>query len=308
MIETGDLTQDQLDTRFYSYFTKKAAKQKHAGKKRVPVQDCIHNQTGECADAESNLKVIRFDEENKRYVYTVNIKDEDVIQTHIPCAKCKNFRKPSKSFAPDKEDIRDHFFKGSVWWEYKKIKKWNWTEARNAVKKFKKRFKGTIITEAFPMQSIRASDIRNWILSKQKNDGFLPDILLIDYPDILLPEQNKEYRHQENEKWMLLRQISQEFNCCVVAATQADSKSYGKDNLSLQNFSEDKRKYSHVTHFFAINKTRYESENGCSRFSALLLREDMIEVGKQVTLIQNLNISNPFVSTFLGKMPVITEN
>lgn len=306
MIETGDLTQDQLDTRFYSYLTNKAAKYKHAGMRRIAVPDCIHNQTGECTEAKSDLVVVRFDEEKRQYVYTADIKDDEVIKTHIPCSVCKNLRRASDGFA-DPEDNREHFFKGSVWWEFKKIEMWNWSEAKNAVRKFKKRFKGKIITEAFPMQSIRASDVRNWILSKQKNDGWLPDIVLIDYPDIMLPEQNKEYRHQENEKWMILRQISQEFNCCVVATTQADSKSYGKDNLSLQNFSEDKRKYSHVTHFFAINKSRYESENGCSRFSALLLREDMIEIGKQVTLIQNLNVSNPFVSTFFGKMPVITE-
>ncbi len=297
MLETGDLTQDQLDTRFYSYFTKKAFREKHAGTKSIPVLDCIFNQTCECPQALAVEPVIRQSNDNGRYVYNVDIKDKDVLKGHQRCIECwkdRSTRYTSK-------------FKGSIWWERQKIGVWDFAEAKKAIKNFNRWYKGKIITEAFPMQSMKASDVRNWCINKQKQDGFIPDVLIVDYPDILLPESGKEYRHQENEKWMILRQISQEFHNCVIVATQADAKSYNRDSLQLANYSEDKRKYSHVTHFYAINKTQTEEELGCSRLSTLLLREDSVKVSEQVTLLQNLNISHPNTASFMGRAPGLQQ-
>ena len=294
MLETGDLTQDQLDSRFYSYFTGKANKEKNAGNRIISVMDCLKNQTGECPDCTVDSPIIRMGQKGK-YVFTVDVKDRDVLKNHSPCIQCYSDR-----------ERRDDF-KGSVWWQEKKIGQWTWDEAKRTVTKFKKRFKGEILSEAFPMQSMKASDIRNWVINKQKYDGKLFDIIIVDYPDILLPEGNREFRHQENEKWMILRQISQEFHCCVIASTQANAKAYNRDKLTLDNYSEDKRKYSHVTHFYAINKNKFEPHYGCSRFSTLMLREDSIGITNEVTLLQNLNVCNPCTKSFFGYMPLITD-
>ena len=291
MIETGDLTQDQLDLRFYSYLTNKAYKEKNTGSKIVPTLDCLHNQLCDCADCEADTPVVQA--VNGKHFYTLDIKDKDILESHPVCIKCYRDRAENRKF------------KGSVWWIEKEIKQWKWQEVKDRVERFHHRFKGKIVTEAFPMDSIKASDIRNWCIKKQRQEGWTPDVLICDYPDILAPESNKEFRHQENEKWKILRRISQEFHCCVIVATQANSKAYNRESLTLENFSEDKRKFSHVTHFFAINKTAHESRSGCSRLSTLLLREDYIEISNQVTLVQNLNVSNPNVYNFFGRMPRI---
>ena len=296
MIETGDLTQNQLDLRFYSRFTGKTSRDRNVGLRNIPIPDCVLNQTGECEHSTVHSPILSKNEENGRYFYTVNIKDKDTLLQHTPCIECY-------------KDLDTRFtkFQGSVWWQQQQIDKWNWHEAKKAVHKFQRRYKGKLITEAFPMRSIKASDIRRWVINKQKNEGWVPDVLIIDYPDILLPEGNGESRHQENEKWMILRSISQEFHNCVIVSTQADSKSYNRDSLSLDNFSEDKRKYSHVTHFFAINKNKYEPMFGCSRFGALLLREDDLQITQQVTLLQNLSICQPCAFSFFGRMPSVKQ-
>ncbi len=291
MLETGDLTQDQLDTRFYSYFTKKVNKDKYVGKHKHPVLDCLLNQTCECEHAKVDSPVVIVDDRGK-YKFIPDYKEEEIIESHVPCIECYKDR-----------FLRYKKFKGSIWWEMKHVNKWSWREAERKAIRFKKRYKGRIITEAFPMQSVSASDIRNWCINKQKQEGFVPDVLIIDYPDILAPETQKDYRHQENEKWMILRRISQEFHNCVIVATQADANSYNKDTLQLSNYSEDKRKYGHVTHFFGINKTANEEELGCCRFSTLLLREDSVQVSKQVTLLQNLKIGHPMIASFFGRVP-----
>ena len=291
MIETGDLTQDQLDIRFCSYMTKKASRERYVGEHISPVLDCLLNQMGECDHCKSTTPVVAEDDRGAvRFI--VDIEDDDVLLAHTPCTECHKDR-----------FLRYNKFKGSIWWEKKNIEQWTWPEVKRRTMKFKKRYKGKLITEAFPMRSVTASDIREWCINKQRQEGFVPDVLIVDYPDILLPESNKEYRHQENDKWMTLRRISQEFHNCVIVATQADAKSYNRETLQLDNYSEDKRKYGHVTHFFGVNKTQKEEMLGCCRFSTLLLREDSVQVAKQVTLLQNLKIGQPNIVSFFGKVP-----
>lgn len=287
-IQTGDLTHDQLDTRIANDIAGGSLKEERAGKYYAPVMDCIRNQLGNCSQHPSEAIIAKG---KSNYYFTVDTENKSVLQSHKRCIECyKDLEKREK-------------FKGSIWWEEKETQPWTWGQLLNKVKKFKKRFHGEIITQAFPMQTVKMSDIRNWLLQKQKQDGKLFGLVLIDYPDIMLAEKDKEYRHGENEKWMQARRISQEFHNCVVLVTQANSKAFGKDTLKLDNFSEDKRKFSHVTHFYAINKSETEEKFGAFRLGALMLREDSIQVTKQVTVLQDLRISKSYVSSFYGRVP-----
>jgi hypothetical protein len=91
---------------------------------------------------------------------------------------------------------------------------------------------------------------------KANDPDFIPDVILIDYPDIMAPENpKKEVRHQEGDKWKIARHLSQKYHACVIMCTQADADSYGKEYLSLKNFSETKNKYGQVTAFIGLNRT-----------------------------------------------------
>ena len=85
------------------------------------------------------------------------------------------------------------------------------------------------------------------ILQKWKREGFIPDLILIDYADLIVSNTKVDVRHQIDGIWKQLRGLSQEYNCLIVSPTQADAKSYETDLLTLKNFSEDKRKFAHVT-------------------------------------------------------------
>jgi len=289
IIETGDLTQDQLDSRINSCLTLKTHRESKTGTHLVPVMDCLLNQFGDC-DKNPSDNVIINNLTSNRKEFIDDITNKDFIRSHTPCIECY------------KDRAKRNKFQGSIWWREKQVEQWSWGEARKRAEAFRNRFKGEIITECFP--SIKMSMVRDWVINKQKQYGWTPDILIVDYPDITEPENDREEkRHQENKKWRLGRQMSQEFHNCVIFATQADAKSYGKSNLKLENYSEDKRKYSHVTHFLAINKTDEEELMGCSRMSTLLLREDSVQIGKQVTILQELVTSRPYVGSFFGYVP-----
>lgn len=93
--------------------------------------------------------------------------------------------------------------------------------------------------------------IERWI-----GDGWIPDVVVIDYADLLSPPPGYVEREAINQTWKELRSISQMLHCLLVTATQADARSYGKDMLTMANFSEDKRKNAHVTGMIGINPGR----------------------------------------------------
>jgi hypothetical protein len=134
----------------------------------------------------------------------------------------------------------------------------------------------------------------------ERSDGFVPDVILIDYVDIMAAESKTEFRHQENEKWLRLRGLSTSRHALVVTATQADAKSYTSDTLSIANFSEDKRKFAHVTAMYGLNQDRHgrEKELGIMRLNQLVVRESEFSVNNQVRILQNLRRGQACLSSF----------
>ena len=99
------------------------------------------------------------------------------------------------------------------------------------------------------------------------SEGFIPDLIAIDYPEIMGEDIIED--RPENRKWKGLRALSQIYHCLVLAPTQADAESYGKRTLGLKNFTEDKRKYSHVTCMLSLNQLEWESVAGVLRLGKL---------------------------------------
>lgn len=109
-----------------------------------------------------------------------------------------------------------------------------------------------------------------WATEKQ----FVPDVIVIDYADILAVEsERKESRDQVNDTWKALRRLSQERHALVLTATQANAQSYGAGTQSMKHFSNDKRKLAHVTGMFALNQTDDEKEAQVMRLNWIVLRE-----------------------------------
>ena len=296
MIETGDLSREDLDTRFNSCWTKKVSYERDVGYHFVPKMDCIYNQLNECPHAKAKELVAAKDtNDSNKIKFNVDISDPEIIQSHDVCIDCWKDR--------EKRNI----FRGSIWWKYEHIDQWTWGEVTQKLNRFRKWHKGSIVTEAFPMYQAKASDIHDWCMDKWKQESRTFDVVIVDYPDILLPERNVDFRHQENEKWMILRQISQKFDCAVIAPTQADAKSYNKDTIKTENFSEDKRKFGHVTHFLGLNKTEQEDRLGCCRMDRLMLRSESAAIVSQATVLQHLAVDNPYIASFFGRVPAINK-
>jgi len=127
-----------------------------------------------------------------------------------------------------------------------------------------------------------------------------PDMIIVDYPDILAPEIQGTLRDQENDKWAKLRGLSEMRHCLVLVGTQADAASYKKNWLHLDNFSEDKRKYGHVTAMIGLNQDPggREKKLKMMRLNKLVVREEDFVSSEGIVVLQNLNRGQPYLSSF----------
>lgn len=160
--------------------------------------------------------------------------------------------------------------------------------------------KSNLRISTHPNSSISVSGIRNVIDGWEREDGWVPDVIVVDYADILAPEAGyTESRDQINASWKAMRRMSQELHCLVVTATQANAQSYKVNTIDRSNFSEDKRKFAHVTGMIGINQDETEKENNIIRLNWVVLRESGFSTKKCVFAAQCLALASPLVrSTF----------
>ena len=172
--------------------------------------------------------------------------------------------------------------------------------AKKVIKEFfiknKRRFK----LSTHPSRTLTISEIDNILGLWERRDNFVADLLILDYIDISAPEVNMEFRHQENDKWMRFRGLTQKRHLLGITVTQADADSYTKDRLSFKNFSEDIRKYAHVTAMYGLNqdKNDREKEIGIMRINEIVIREDAFLSSNEVHVLQNLRRGQPCLSSY----------
>jgi hypothetical protein len=173
-------------------------------------------------------------------------------------------------------------------------------EAVEAYKEFfithKRRFK--LSTHA--SYSLTVPEIESKLQAWKRDDGFVPDVVVIDYADLLIAPGVKDERDKQHQVWGKLRGVSQNWHCLLVTATQADADSYSKSVLSEKNFSEDKRKHGHVTAEFGLNQDPKgrEKKLGIMRLNKIMIREGDKTLNSEVVVLQNLNKGQPIIESY----------
>lgn len=296
--QAGDMSKEEQLKRICIYLAKKSNIEMYCEKMFEPVRDCILHQLDICRREEreadepnlfANLSTSgkepleKITEANIRKTISLNHikaawKD---YKDHMPCTNCRKFR-------------------GTVWVkEIPSVDPLETNQAEKQIKSFfikhKRSFK--LSTHSNSTLSVKESSAIMDIWEKQED--FVPDVILYDYPDIMIDPTN-EFRHKQNEIWKALRGVSQKRHALVICVTQADANSYEKDLLSLKNFSEDKRKFGHVTAFYGLNQDPKgrEKELGIMRINEIVVREGDFNTSNQIYVLQNLRRGRPFLTSY----------
>ena len=289
-IQAGDMTERDFLRRMGVYFSRINTKESSCQNRYIPVKDCILNQLDECdrRDRASDFGV--FDGGITKQQIRQEITKQEYIEAYkdnpeyVPCRNCPLYKT-----------------NGALW--YKKLpdcEPLTSTQAINITKRKLGRYAKNFRLSTYANMTLSVQGVDALLQEWRKTEQWIPDVIIIAYADLLVPGIKMEYRHQQNHIWKELRRISQQTNALVITATQADANSYDRDTLTLKNFSEDKRKFAHVTAFWGMNqdKTGREKTLGILRFNELLAREGVMESGKQVAVLQCLDIGRPYLGSF----------
>lgn len=94
---------------------------------------------------------------------------------------------------------------------------------------------------------------------------------------------------------MECRGLAQKWHALLVSATQADAASFNRPTMDESNFSEDKRKFGHVTGMLGINQTPDEKDRGVQRLNWIVLREDEFSTARCVHVAGCRSIARPVI-------------
>lgn len=160
---------------------------------------------------------------------------------------------------------------------------------------------GEIKLITLPRFSASIEDIIMYMDNLRYYEGFVPDVVIVDYADILKPSKNSardEYRHRLNDIWMRLASLAHEYNISVWTATQTNRDGLQGD-IELANIAEEFRKIAHCSMLIAINQKKAEREEGVVRLKALIKRDDSISDADEAVVLQQMQIGKFYLDSKL---------
>lgn len=265
-----EMGKEKRDRRLFQAITGLPLRVPDSGLLTVPCWDCELNQKGMCN---------RRDRQNH-----IAIRNEqgELISRTIPAG-----------YRPCHIDDCDGF-KVAIWHREEKVSPITWQKAWHKAQHLisdlgNARFK----VQSLPANHAYLEDIEAHLDIWESVEGFVPDVLVIDYPALLKVKGNLQPRDRVDTIWSTLRGLSQKRNCYLLAATQAGGKEtikrrdQGRD-LGQGDVAEDSRIIGHVEAMLKIDQTEEENELGVVRVSKSAERHEDYKISKQVIVLQVL--------------------
>lgn len=142
---------------------------------------------------------------------------------------------------------------------------------RSKIKSFEKR-PGLIIKQ-FPTGQLTIPELRAYLDALEGTANFMPDLLIIDYPDLM--QFDAKFERQELSRiYKELRGIGVERNIAVAAVTQANREAEYSKSVQGKHVGKDFDKLATVDVFLTYSQTEAEHELNLARLFVGKGRED----------------------------------
>ena len=288
--QAGDLTEGQFLRRIGIHIAGRSDTETYCRAHWRPIGDCVFNQINECTRGDRNCTFGVFEEtvdgyKSNRLSYTSYdelVKAAEDNPDYRPCdsAGCGR-RWPAVWLVEEPETMP-----------------LTGRSAQRVVGRFFERYRRRFKLATYASGMLDISEVESCLDEWERADDFVPDVIVVDYAD-LMTARASDFRHMQNEIWKGLRSLSQKKHALVVTATQADAASYRANSLTMSNFSEDKRKFAHVTAMFGLNQSPdgREKQLGIMRINELVVREGAA-LQTDVTVLQDLRRGRPCLESF----------
>lgn len=234
-----------------------------------PCFDCQRNQDGTCTKVERTNRITLITNDNK------GKPDFGNALNYKPCTVCRGAKG----------------FKVASWYEVIKRDAISLHKVVKHIKGFTEMHGHGLRIKAYPAYSANLSNVKKDLDVLEYADGFVPDVIVIDYADILAPESKySEGREKIDETWKALKNLAATRHCLVVTASQSTRATLNTKNVRASDVAEDIRKVAHVDAMFALNQTVVEKKEGVIRVGCATHRWQEFDENKFVYVLQQLSL------------------
>jgi hypothetical protein len=238
----------------------------------IPCFDCCSNQDDSC------IKRIRIRNEGRPEKFQPN-------QSYRPCTACRGIKKEEKDFL------------ATSWFILEEHEALTRETARREVSRLKEMAGSNLLRMiSYPAFSATLTDVEDDLDRLEVQEGFIPDVIIIDYADILAPEdKRKEHRHQIDEIWKRLKGMAFSRSCLVVSGSQGNRASADKKTLDEKDIAEEARKLAHADVWLGLNQDQQEKERGVWRIGVMEHRWKKFNKRRQLMALQKFEIGQPIL-------------
>lgn len=154
---------------------------------------------------------------------------------------------------------------------------------------------GELKFRCYPTGTLTLQKLQSELKLLEVFEGFVPDVIVLDYADIMALPPGKEKRHQLDALWMGLKGITNERNILIVTASQTNRETVGgKRDADETNIAEAASKINHVNRMITINRSPRDKRMGIYRMSCQTMRDGR-ECYEQLIVLNCLEIGRPWM-------------
>ena len=240
------------------------------GNYEFPIFDCEKNKFNSCAKEERTSHVKHGEE------------------GYIPCTKCK-----------EKDGLKltitlKSFHKKGITLEraVKKVKDFSLMYGRKSVRFF-----------CYPMFSAKLSQIINDIDALEWREGFIPDVIILDYPAILQEERVTEKGYESfGETFKTIKRIAEEKQVLFIVPLQTDRSGSDSTRLKIKNTAGFVQVIAHLDICITLNQQDKDYDDRIMRIGKIADRWTEMSPGKELIALTQLQCAQPYLGARLEKV------
>ena len=90
-----------------------------------------------------------------------------------------------------------------------------------------------------PSKTATVSDLQTEVELLRQRENFIPDVIIIDYADLIKPDSHDAKRHQLDDIWEELRAWGQTDSALIITASQTNRLSADAQYMKATHVAED---------------------------------------------------------------------
>jgi len=265
-----EMTVKQKKQRIYKRFT---AAGKVEREYLYPVFDCFKNQDGSCQLEARTQSMTLLDAHGK-------LPDFDKDNPYRICTACRG--------------QNNNEYQADSWYEPLLRPEYSPRSVNKAMNAFRDQYGHLYRVKSYPRFSANIADVRRDLDLLEQVEGFVPDIIVVDYADILKPEDTATAGvEKEDRSWIALAQMAAERHALVIAPTQVKASALDAQNISNRHMARWVGKLAHVDIMMTLNQTEVEKTLGRARIGVIAHRHEDFSPSLTVTILQQLKLGQP---------------